>query len=102
MVVQHIQFNGYYPETDHRTYNFLVRQEKDASREIIISIHTQLLSDNKFKYQDIPDFCFAKLKRDLAAETEANPVPPHIIISQQDLQAYLNEHYPVKKKPLYS
>jgi hypothetical protein len=93
-----VQYTGYQPETNHRTYTFQVREDAANIRTFILSVKTQALSDCKFKDQDIPDLCYAKMKRDLESETEAQPLPLLVTISDLELQKYKDEHYPAKKK----
>lgn len=97
-----IQYTGYQPETNRRTYAFQVREDAANTRNFILSVKTQSLSDCKFKDQDIPDLCYGKMKRDLESETEAQPLPLLVTISDSELQKYMNEHYPAKKKLIKS
>jgi hypothetical protein len=93
-----IQYTGYQPEPNCRTYGFQVREDAADVRNFILSVKTQSLSDCKFKDQDIPDLCYAKMKEDLASETEARPLPLLVTISDLELHNYMDEHYPAKKK----
>jgi hypothetical protein len=93
-----IQYTGYQPGTNRRTYSFQVLKEAADVRKFVLSVNNESLADCKFKDQDIPDLCFAKMKRDLETETEAHPLPLLMNISDSDLQKYKDEHYPPKKK----
>jgi hypothetical protein len=93
-----IQYTGYEPELNCRNYTFQVREKATKARDFILSVKNQSIADCKFKDQDIPDLCYARMKRDLAAETEAQPLPLLVTISDLELQAYAAEHYPSKRK----
>jgi hypothetical protein len=96
--MKRIQYIGYQPQLNTRTYTFRVIDALVEAREFKVSIKTEALFNNKFKYQDIPDLCFAKLKHDLTLETEENPLPPRFTVSDAELQRYVEEHYPVRSK----
>ena len=67
-------------------------------REFILSIPNQSLMANHFKCQDVPDLCFSKLKQELSCETEEQAVPLQMTISEAELQKYIQERYPAKRK----
>ena len=96
--MKRIQYVGYQPQPNVRTYTFRVIDALVEAREFKVSIKTESLSNNKFKYQDIPDLCFTKLKRDLTFETEENPLPLRFTVSDAELQSYVEEHYPAKSR----
>jgi len=95
-----IQYLGYQPQLNIRSYAFRVTGESGEAREFVLSVKIASLMDNRFKYQDIPDFCFTKLKHDLTRETEEQRLPLRITISEAELQKYMEEHYPAKRKQL--
>ena len=94
-----IQYIGYQPRLDTRIYAFRVIDALVEAREFEFSIKTEALYNNKFKYQDIPDLCFAKLKHDLTFETDEKPLPPRFTVSDGELRRYVEEHYPAKSRP---
>lgn len=95
-----IQYLGYQPQLNIRSYAFRVTGKSAEAREFILNIKIESLMDNKFKYQDIPDFCFTKLKHDLTCETEEQRLPLRITVSEAELQKYMEDHYPAKCKQL--
>jgi len=97
--MKRIQYMGYQPRLNMRIYTFRVIDALVEAREFEVSINTETLSNSKFKYQDVPDLCFAKLKHDLTFETEENPLPPKFTVSDAELRKYVEEHYPAKSKP---
>jgi hypothetical protein len=92
-----IQFLGFEQDLRCRTYSFRVIETLKEDREFHLSVDNQALADSRFKFQDIPDLCFSKLKRDLAIETADHILPLQIRLSEQDLKQYIADHYPSKK-----
>ncbi len=95
--MKRLQYIGYQPQPSMRTYNFRVIEPSTETREFKFSIKTEALLKSKFRDQDIPDLCFAKLKHDLSVETEEQPLPRQFTISDLELRRYVEEHYPGRK-----
>ena len=93
-----IQYLGFQQDLKSRTYAFRVVETMAPAREFELSVDIRLLTANKFKLQDIPDLCFAKLKKDLTTETEQQAIPLRMRISEVDLQQYVANHYQSKRK----
>ena len=91
-----IQFLGYQQMLTTRVYGFRVINTLQQERMFELSIRNQLLADNKFKIQDIPDLCFARLKRELSLESEVNVLPVDMSVTDAELKKYIEEHYPAK------
>ncbi len=98
--MKRIQYVGYQAQLNARTYTFRVLEALVEAREFKASIKTEDLLNSKFKDQDLPDLCFAKLKFDLDYETEEHPLPLGFTVSDAELRRYVEEHYPAKSKPL--
>jgi hypothetical protein len=81
-----------------RQYGFRVLEQMKAEREFVFSIKTETLMTQQFKFQDVPDLCFAKLKSELEAEMAEAPLASSRSISEGELQKYLADHYPAKRK----
>ena len=96
--MKRIQYVGYEPQPNMRTYTFRVIESLVGTREFKVSIKTEALLNSKFKDQDIPDLCFAKLKHDLSVETEEQPLPLRFTVSDVELRRYVEEHYPAKTR----
>jgi len=92
-----IQYLGYEPTLNVRTYSFRVVDFPTKEREFAVSIKNSLMSNN-FKYQDAPDFCLSKLKHDLSLENPKSPLPSQMKITDADLKKYKDDHYPAKRK----
>ncbi len=93
-----IQYLGYQSIRDTRTYSFHVIDSQKNRREFTVEIRNQVLLDNHFKCQDAPDLCFAKLKSELAGETEDQPLPSQLTVSDAEVHKYIQDHYPPKRK----
>ena len=93
-----IQYLGFEQRLNRRTYAFRVIETLKPDREFQLSVDMHSLTANKFKLQDIPDLCFAKLKRDLGAETLGEAVPLRRRLSDFDLQQYIASHYQKEKR----
>jgi hypothetical protein len=93
-----IQYLGFEQDPKYRTYAFRVVETLKQDREFQLSVETQALATSKFKFQDVPDLCFSKLKRDLASETAEQIVPLRIRVSEADLKQYIADHYPPKQR----
>ena len=93
-----IQFLGYEQTPTARVYGFRVIDKLQNERMFELSIKNQLLQENKFKIQDIPDLCFARLKSELTFETEQNILPLDISLTDAELKKYIEVHYPAKAK----
>jgi hypothetical protein len=93
-----IQYLGFEQNLKYRTYAFRVVETLKQDREFQLSVETQALAASKFKFQDVPDLCFSKLKRDLASESAEQIVPLRIRLSEADLKQYIADHYPLKQK----
>ena len=91
-----IQYLGFEHDLNCRTYAFRVIETLKPDREFQLSVETLSLTANKFKLQDVPDLCFAKLKKELGSETLKEAVPLRMRVSDFELQQYVASHYPVK------
>jgi hypothetical protein len=87
-----VQYVGFEAKELVREYNFLVRQVS-GTREFSLAIANEAFSSHRISYQDAPDFCSAKLHRELA--TYANhPPQTQYRISEAELKEYRDSHAP--------
>ena len=93
-----IQYLGYEAVSDVRTYSFRVVDSLKNEREFTVKIVNQTLLDNHFKCQDVPDLCFAKLKKELATETQDQLLPSVLTVSNDDFRKYIEDHYFATRK----
>ena len=93
-----IQYLGFEQDLKCRRYRFRVIETLKEDREFQLTVENQDVVASKFKFQDIPDLCFSRLKRELACEKPGEFVALQSVVSAFELNQYIAEHYPSKKK----
>lgn len=93
-----IQYLGFEQDVKFRRYSFRVIETLKENREFQLSVENNAVVACKFKFQDIPDLCFSKLKRDLESEKSGELVALQSLVSEIELNQYISDHYPAKKK----
>lgn len=93
-----IQYLGFEQDLKCRRYSFRVIETLKQDREFQLSVENLAVVACKFKFQDIPDLCFSKLKRDLESEKPGEFVALQSFVSEAELNQYIADHYPSKKK----
>jgi len=92
-----IQYVGFQVRAHSRAYDFLVTDVPAAPREFIVSIELTAFSSAGLKFQDGPDICFSRLKRELEQETEEVRANLNLLVAGDDVQAYVDRHRPPKR-----
>lgn len=94
-----VQFGGFKAVGLTRVYTFTVREQANEPREFTVSIANEAFDSRRVRYQDAPDVCSLKLRRELA--TYANrPPSTHYEITDAELEDYRGAHAPrVAKNP---
>lgn len=87
-----VQYAGFEAKPRARQYKFLVQQET-GTREFTLSIFNEAFSSRQISFQDAPDFCSAKLHRELAAFAN-DPPESQYKISEAELEEYQRAHAP--------
>lgn len=96
-----VQFVGFESKVLGREYTFTVRNPSAEPREFILTIANQVFHDHRIRYQDAPDICSLKLRRELA--TNANhPADTHFDITDLDIEDYRSSHAPRTTRSAYS
>jgi hypothetical protein len=93
-----VQFVGFQSRPRVRDYTFTVRERETEPREYILTIANEAFNSRRIRYQDAPDVCSHKLRRELAA-AENNPHESHFLLSNQELEDYRVAH--MSKAPKY-
>jgi hypothetical protein len=95
-----VQFVGY--EVSHlvREYRFSVREANSEPREFTLTIANAAFDGRRARYQDAPDICSARLRRELAADGN-HPANAHFQITDQELDDYRGRHSPKSSQSLY-
>ncbi|HUE56390.1 MAG TPA: hypothetical protein VMO76_11190 [Candidatus Udaeobacter sp.] len=99
-----VEYVGFESKALVREYNFLVRQASNETREFALTIVNEAFNSRRVRYQDGPDICSLKLRRELATFSN-HPPQAHYRISEMELDEYRNSHapkasgFPYKPKP---
>jgi hypothetical protein len=96
-----VEFVGFEAKTLVREYTFSVREPAGDPREFTLTILNQAFQDRRVRYQDAPDVCSVKLRRELAAFAN-HPPSTHYRISDAELEDYRSAHAPRKAKSLFA
>jgi hypothetical protein len=100
-----IQFLGYEVHPLDREYRFSVRESNTDAREFIVKIANAAFDSHRSRFQDAPDICSLRLRRELGAH-ENHPVESCFQITDEELEEYRARHFPktsqspFKKKPV--
>ena len=90
--VINVQYMGFEVSARARLYKFVVNQE-NGTREFKLSIFNEAFSSRIISFQDAPDFCSAKIHRELAAFAN-DPQESQYKISEAELEEYQRAHAP--------
>jgi len=95
-----VQFVGFEAKVMVREYTFTVREQSTEPREFTLTIENDAFKTNRVRYQDAPDVCSLKLRRELA--TYANhPPKSHYRITDAELEDYRTNHSSRSARSLY-
>jgi hypothetical protein len=86
-----VQYVGFTARAVVREYRFLVRQSPKEAREYTLTIVNEAFDSHRVRYQDAPDLCSLKLRRELEA-SENHPTQTHYRISEKELDEYRGSH----------
>ncbi len=92
-----IQYVGFNVAAASRTYNFRVIDPAVEARQFTVQIQSEVFRSTLLKFQDGPDICFARLKRELEGETQESRAQAHLRIEGQEIQEYVQRRYPRKR-----
>ena len=92
-----VRYMGFRATTQGREYTLRV-SGIEASRDFVLLISHQSFAEHEARFQDGPDVCSARLRRELAADPDLLP-GESITLTTQDLLAYRNTHLsPLEKR----
>lgn len=86
-----MQFVGFESRRMDREYTFTVRETSGELREFTITITHEAFSQDRIRFQDAPDICSLKLRRELATH-ENHPPESHFRITDAELEDYRSTH----------
>jgi len=93
-----IQYRGFEQAETSRVYSFVVTDAADDPREFSVKILLAVFRTTGLRFQDGPEICCDRLKRELAGETGAARAASHLTINAGDTQDYLDRRHPRKRK----
>ncbi len=91
-----IQYVGFQLRERGREYLYRVLEPRQKPREFGFTILNQAFTVKRVPYQDAADLCYKKLQRALA--DDGTELPRHSIVSDQELDEYLQSQRPAKKR----
>lgn len=95
-----MQYLGFKPKNEWREYSFQVRYAAGDIRDFTLTILNEAFTSHRVRYQDAPDVCSAKLRRELSANPN-HPSHTNFAISDSELADYKAGHSPKASNRLY-
>lgn len=93
-----MQFVGFTSNALEREYTFMVREPSVEPREFTVGIANEAFSEHRLSFQDAPDVCSLKLRRELT--NGANLLPEsHFHLTNAELEDYRASHEARRKIP---
>jgi hypothetical protein len=93
-VLMYIQYTGFHPETDSRTYTFHVIDPPQETREFTVNVCAEAFRTPPFKTQDGPGISMVRLKQELERETQESRAETCLQIGPGDIREYVARNYP--------
>ena len=88
-----VQYVGFKAKTLVREYSFIVRRASNETSEFTLTIGNEAFGSRRVRFQDAPDICSLRLRRELATFGN-HPPQAHYRISETDLDDYRSTHAP--------
>jgi hypothetical protein len=88
-----MEYLGFTPNNKWREYSFQVRYAAEDVRDFTLTILNEAFTSHRVRYQDAPDVCSAKLRRELSANA-SHRSHTNFAISDSDLADYKAGHPP--------
>lgn len=96
-----VEYHGFKPKPLVREYTFSVREAAMEPREYTLTILNEAFDSHRARYQDAPDICSLRLRRELAANSN-HPLKTHYRITDAELDDYRTSHGPKPARHLYT
>ena len=87
-----VEYMGFESKENGREYNFQVRYGAGEVRDFTLTIPNEAFTSNRVRYQDAPDLCSLKLRRELMANAN-HPSKANFLITDSELDDYRSGHY---------
>ncbi len=95
-----VEYHGFRAKPLVREYSFSVREAALEPREYTLTIPNEAFDSHRARYQDAPDICSLRLRRELAASADHLP-KTHYRITDAELDDYRISHGPKPARSLY-
>jgi hypothetical protein len=95
-----MQYMGFACKETAREYTFQVRYAKEDMREFTLTIMNEAFVSRRVRYQDAPDVCSSKLRRELATDA-SQPTNTCFPITDLELDNYRLAHTRKAAKGFY-
>jgi len=95
-----MQYLGFESKGQVREYAFQVRYTKEDVREFTLTILNEAFTSHRVRYQDAPDVCSLKLRRELTANADL-PSNTNFPITDTELDDYKAGHTSKPTNRLY-
>jgi hypothetical protein len=86
-----MQYTGFESKNRGREYAFQVRFAAEDVRDFTVTITVEAFDSRRVRFQDAPDVCSLRLKRELTANVDC-PSNTNFLITDTDLDDYRNSH----------
>jgi hypothetical protein len=96
-----MQYMGFESKDQGREYTFQVRCSTEDLREFTLTIPDAAFNTHRVRYQDAPDVCSLKLRRELMAKLN-HPSRTNFAISDAELEDYKSAHTSKSPKRPYA
>jgi len=88
-----VQYVGFKAKALVREYSFIVRRALNEASEFTLTIGNEAFGSRRVRFQDAPEICSLRLRRELAVFGD-HPPQAHYRISETDLDDYRSSHAP--------
>lgn len=88
-----IEYRGFTVRPLVREYTFSVREVAVEPREYTLTILNEAFNSHRARYQDAPDICSLRIRRELAANSN-HPAETHYRITDAEIDEYRASHAP--------
>jgi hypothetical protein len=87
-----MQYTGFESKRRGREYTFQVRFAAEDVRDFTVTISVEAFDARRARFQDAPDICSLRLKRELTANADC-PSNTNFEITDIELEDYRERHY---------
>jgi hypothetical protein len=88
-----MEYMGFTSTTEGREYAFHVRFSSQDSRDYTVTIATQAFASRRVSYQDGPNICSSRLKRELTTNPDGS-TGTSFLIDEKEIDSYKLRHMP--------